>query len=390
MASFTPTRFTLMVLLVAGMPALLGTAAVSPVLDLMKDAGLGPEYVVSLVLTLPPLATAAAGFFIGALSDKIGRVKILALSLLVFALSGVSGFFLDNIYAIIGMRLLLGVSISGILPMASALISEYYEGEERTRYLGYLGVSNGIGVLILQTLCGALAAFGWHAAFLVYLLGLAALPFVLLCLKEPPRSCAEKAACPVSVPSPLRYAGIYSLVFLPALFMYLVAVNLSYYMGGFAFAVSPFWVGLLLGIFGLSSAVSGFLFWRFSRRFTPLSIGGLIFLMEAAGLFLIGISENLVLLTAGLILLGFGMGLAMPNGTAWVSKITPPAVLGRYMGGITVSTFLALFSNSFVSPLVLSFLGAGEYAAMFLLFAFVSALLGAVLYLLGRRRPAGI
>ena len=40
MASFTPTRFTLLVLLVAGMPALLGTAAVSPVLDLMKDAGI--------------------------------------------------------------------------------------------------------------------------------------------------------------------------------------------------------------------------------------------------------------------------------------------------------------------------------------------------------------
>ena len=49
------------------MPSLLGTAAVSPVLDLMKEAGLGPEYVVSLVLTLPPLATALSGFFIGAL-----------------------------------------------------------------------------------------------------------------------------------------------------------------------------------------------------------------------------------------------------------------------------------------------------------------------------------
>ena len=386
--SFTPTRFTLLVLLAAAMPALLGTAAVSPVLELMKEAGLGPEYIVNLVLTLPPLATAAAGFFIGALSDKIGRVKIFALSLLLFAVSGVSGFFLDNIYAIIGMRLLLGISIAGLLPMASALISEYYEGEQRTRYLGYLGVSNGIGVLILQTLCGVLADFGWQYAFLVYLLGLVALPFVLLCLREPPRSCAEKAECPVSVPSPLRYAGIYVLVFLPALLMYLVAVNLSYYMGGFAVSVSPFWVGLLLGIFGLSSAVSGFLFWRFSRRFTPLSIAGLIFLMEAAGLLLIGASENFLLLTAGLILLGFGMGLGMPNGTAWVSRITPPAVLGRYMGGVTVSLYLALFANSFVSPVVLSVLGEGEYALMFLLFAGISGILGLILFICGRQRKA--
>ncbi len=390
MASFTPTRFTLLVLLVAAMPALLGTAAVSPVLDLMKEAGLGPEYVVNLVLTLPPLATAAAGFFIGALSDRIGRVKIFALSLLIFALSGVSGFFLDNIYAIICMRLFLGIGIAGLLPTASALISEYYEGEQRTRYLGYLGVSNGIGVLILQTLCGTLANFGWRYAFLVYLLGLIALPFVILFLKEPPRSCAGKAECPVSVPSPLRYLGIYVLVFFPALFMYLVAVNLSYYMGSFSFSVSPFWIGLLLGIFGLSSAVSGYLFWRFSRRFSPLALGGLIFLIEAAGLLLIGASENFVLLTAGLILLGFGMGLAIPNGSAWVSKITPPAVLGRYMGGVTVSTFLALFSNSFVSPAVLSLLGEGEYAAMFLLFAVLSGSIGVVLFCLGKRRTADV
>jgi len=384
MKPFTPTRFTLLILLAAAMPSLLGTAAVSPVLDLMKEAGLGPEYVVSLVLTLPPLATALSGFFIGALSDRIGRVKILAVSLFLFAASGVSGFFLDNIYAIIALRLILGVSIAGLLPMASALITEYYEGETRTRYLGYIGVANGIGVLILQTLCGALAAFGWRYAFLVYLLGLCALPFVLICLREPPRSCKEKSECPVSVPSPLKYAGIYSLVFFPALFMYLVAVNLSYYTGTFEAAVSPFWIGLLLGIFGLSSAVSGFLFWRFDRRFSSISIGGIIFLLEAVGLLLIGISENLVLLTAGLILLGFGMGLAMPNGTAWVSKITPTAVLGRYMGGVTVSTFLALFSNSFVSPLVLSVLGAGEYAAMFLIFAGVSAVFGAVLFAAGK------
>ena len=380
MKPFTPNRFTLLVLLAAAMPSLLGTAAVSPVLDLMKEAGLGPEYVVSLVLTLPPLATALSGFFIGALSDKIGRVKILAASLFLFAMAGVSGFFLDNIYAIIALRLLLGVSIAGLLPMASALITEYYEGETRTRYLG------GIGVLVLQTLCGTLAAFGWRYAFLVYLLGLCALPFVLICLREPPRSCREKAECSVSVPSPLKYLGIYSLVFFPALFMYLVAVNLSYYTGTFEASVSPFWIGLLLGIFGLSSAVSGFLFWKFDRRFSSITIGALIFLFEAVGLLLIGISENLVLLTAGLILLGFGMGLAMQNGTAWVSKITPPAVLGRYMGGVTVSTLLALFSNSFVSPLVLSVLGAGEYALMFLVFAGISALFGAALLAAGKIR----
>lgn len=380
-----PTKITLFVLLSAAMPSLLGTAAVAPVLDLMKEAFDVPEIIVNLVLTLPPLATAAAGFFIGALSDKIGRVKILAVCLLLFGLAGLSGFFLENIYAIIAFRLILGVSIAGLIPMVSALISEYYDGATRTKYLGYQATSIGIGTLILQTGCGALAAFGWHYSFLIYILGLVILPFVLIFLREPEHKteCAETSS--VKSKAPLHtYLLIYLSMFILAVLMYVPAVNLSYYLGTFSQNVSPFWTGLLLGLFGLMSAVSGFIFWGFSKRFNPMEMFGIIFAMESIGILLISLTQNLFLIAIGFSFVGFGVGFGTPNGSLWVSKITQSEVLGKYMGGVTVSIFVGLFSTTFIAPLILLVVGAGNYSEMLMLTAIIGCIFAVLWLLFGR------
>lgn len=383
--SFKPTKWTLVVVLCAAMPSLLGTAAVAPVLDLMKDAFDAPEFVINLVLTLPPVATAAAGFVIGSLSDKIGRVRILSLSLLLFGLAGVSGFFLENVYAIIGFRLLLGVSIAGLIPMVSALISEYYEGAERTRYLGYQAVSIGFGTLILQTCCGALAGLGWHYSFLIYLLGLAVLPFVLIFVKEPDRTHrnSDAASGPAKRAPLLSYVFIYFAMFCMALLMYIPAVNLSYYLGGFAEPVPPFQTGLILGLFGLFSAVSGLVFRRAAKLFSYRHMFAVIFGIEALGIFLAAATQNIVLVTAGFALLGFGIGFGIPNASLRVSRITPPAVLGKYMSGVTVSLFAGLFATTFAGPIILLAVGDGNYAGLLMLTAAFGVVLSVIFFAVG-------
>ena len=380
-----PTKTTLFILLCAGMPSLLGTAAVAPVLDLMKEAFSAPEMIVNLVLTLPPLATAISGFFIGSLSDKIGRVKVLCTALAVFGLAGVTGFFLDNIYAIIACRLLLGVSIAGLLPMVTALITEYYAEPIRSKYLGYMATANGIGTMILQTACGALAALGWRYAFLIYLLGLVILPFVILKIQEPKTQKTIKSEEETAKPAKLTtYLLIYGSMVLIALLMYLCAVNLSYYMGGFSEEVSPLWTGLLLGLFGLCSAASGFIFWRFAKRFSHMEIFAIVFLIEAAGLFLIAATEYLWLIAVGLVFVGFGLGLAIPNGSAWVGKITPSKSLGKYVSGVTVSVFVGLFLTTFAGPAILSLVGDGNYSLMYNIAGIIGCGLALIWFITGK------
>ncbi|HJJ47451.1 MAG TPA: MFS transporter [Methanocorpusculum sp.] len=386
--SFQAGKFTLFVLLFAGMPSILGTAAVAPVLGLMRDAFGAPEVVINLVLTLPPLATALSGFFIGALSDKVGRVKILSGALLFFGLAGVSGFFLEDLYAIIACRLVLGISIAGILPMVSALITEYYAPEIAARYLGYLSASNGICVTVLQTACGALAILGWHYSFLIYILGLAALPFVIIFLKEPVRKSQEEKSSSADE-KPMPKVGMYVLVYLTmilcAVMMYLPTVNLSYYLAEAGISDSAFWTGLLLGVFGISSTITGILFWRIASRLSFGRIFALVFGLETAGLITIGISQNIFVICAGLILIGFALGLALPNASAWIGKITPGRVLGKFMSGVTVSIFVGLFCTTFAAPVLLGIVGAGNYAGMFLLCACAGLLLMVFWLIFGRK-----
>ena len=384
------SKTALFILLCAGMPSLLGTAAVAPVLDLIKEAFSAPEMVVNLVLTLPPLATAISGFFIGTLSDKIGRVKVLCTALAVFGLSGVSGFFLENIYAIIACRLVLGVSIAGLLPMVTALITEYYSEPLRSKYLGYMATANGIGTMILQTACGALASIGWRYSFLIYLLGLIILPFVIIKIREPEKVNNTTVTDDTVKPAKLTtYLLIYGSMVLIALLMYICAVNLSYYLGGFSSEISPLWTGLLLGLFGLCSAASGFIFWRFAKRFSHMEIFSIVFLIEAIGLFLIAATEYLLPIAIGLIFVGFGLGLAIPNGSAWIGKITPSNVLGKYVSGVTVSVFVGLFLTTFIGPAILSFVGEGNYALMYTIAGISGCCLALIWFITGNKLKNG-
>ena len=185
---FVAGKATMIVLLLAAMPALLGTAAVAPALPLISEAFPdASETLISLIITLPPLATALSGFLIGAISDRYGRKRVLITSLALFGLAGSSGFFLDSVTSIIFWRLWLGVGLAGLLPTVTTLLTEYYDGPTRARYMGYLSAAMGVGGLVLQTGCGLLAEISWREPFLIYVFGLLVIPLVLIYVKEPKR-----------------------------------------------------------------------------------------------------------------------------------------------------------------------------------------------------------
>ncbi len=185
-STFHPTRWTLVFLLLYSMMILMGGAAVVPSLPEISiafpDAS---EAIISFIITFPALAIACTGFFIGAAVDKIGRIPILAVSLIIFTLAGVSGFFLTTLPAILVGRFVLGIGIAGIISATTSLITDYYNGPCRARVLGYQAAAMGIGVLILDTSGGLLAGISWRMSFLIYGLGLFILIVTLITMKEP-------------------------------------------------------------------------------------------------------------------------------------------------------------------------------------------------------------
>ena len=77
------------------------------------------------------------------------------------------------------------MGLAGLLPTVTTLLTEYYEGPTRARYMGYMSAAMGVGGLVLQTGCGVLAEISWREPFLIYLFGVLVIPLVLLYVKEP-------------------------------------------------------------------------------------------------------------------------------------------------------------------------------------------------------------
>lgn len=386
-------------LLLSSMLILMGGAAVAPALPLISEAFPdSSEAMVSLIITLPSLAIAFSGFFIGILSDRIGRIPVLAASLLIFTLAGVSGFFLSSLPVLLAGRVILGVGIAGITVTTSALITDYYTGITRARVLGYQAASMGAGVLILEISGGVLATISWRMSFLIYLIGLVILAGVLATMREPetpPMMSQEqpvKAGTNVSgketgINTPVfEITLIYVTLFLSMVMFFLLPTKLPYLINditevagfmqsGGIFTNQALLSGLLLGLMGLVSALSGIFYWRVTAKMHRFFVLLLSYFLLCTGFILLGLSGSLALAGVGVIIVGMANGLIIPTLLNWLMSVTPRPVIGKVMGGWSVFLNTGQFVSSLAVVPVFAFVGS--YAGLFVSFGILGGILGA-------------
>jgi len=380
--SFKPTRWTLVFLLFSAMMILMGGAAVAPALPLITEAFPDtPEYLISLIVTLPSLAIAVTGIFIGALSDKIGKIKVLAASIVVFTIAGSSGYYLTSIYALLAGRFLLGIGIAGITCTTSSLIPCYYEGPSRARVLGYQAAAMGFGVLILEMSGGFLAGISWRAAFLIYLIGIVILAGVLLTMKEPVLPVLEKKSGAPDEKFPIAPLLLgYITLFLGSMLFFLMPIKFPYLIANMEAARvlgenTALTSGLFLGIMGCAALFIGIFYGRLAGRLHRYAILALTFVFFGIGYCSLGLATSLVLVAFAVICIGIGNGIMMPTILTWIATITPKQFLGRASGGFSVALNVGQFASTLAIVPVIAI--AATYSNMFLAFgcmAFVLAL----------------
>jgi len=121
---------TPILLLVAGAMTVMSSAAISPSLPEMSivfQDEQHAEFLVKLVLTLPMLFIAIFAPLAGIIIDKFGRKKLFVFSVILYGVTGVSGFFLDSLFEILVSRALFGIAVAGIMTTSIALIADYFE-----------------------------------------------------------------------------------------------------------------------------------------------------------------------------------------------------------------------------------------------------------------------
>jgi MFS family permease len=137
-------------------------------------------------------------FVWGPIADRFGRVRVLAASVLVYAVFTGAAAFAENIWQLGLFRLLAGIGIGGEWALAGTYVAESWPEDRRKMGAGYLQTGYYAGFFLAAALNFTVGAhFGWRAMFLCGLAPAALSLYVALKVKEPERW-KTKAAEPVA------------------------------------------------------------------------------------------------------------------------------------------------------------------------------------------------
>lgn len=151
------------------------------------------------------LGAAIGGIALGALGDRIGRTRAMAVSILSYSLFAGMGAFVKTQEQMLVLRFLVGLGVGGMWPNGIALVSECWPNASRPLVSGVMMAGLNAGILLLSQLARAwpITPDSWRWIFL-----LAAVPallgiITLLALPESPKWLASRGAVKTPTP-PLR------------------------------------------------------------------------------------------------------------------------------------------------------------------------------------------
>lgn len=348
------------------------TTAMPAILRAFEDVP-GASIWVPMIITLPALFVVIGGPVTGFFTDRFGRKPVLVGSILLSGLAGTGAFFLNNLYAILITRALVGISIAGAMTATNALIADYFSGQERAKFMGYQSAFLGLSVILFLPIGGILSDISWEYPFLSYLSVLLFFLPALFAIREPEvsktlASPQQRTRLKISSTQGLIYVSIFILQFTFITF----PVYLAFFMAEIL-NVGGIEVGLVGGLSGLMTFFGGLSYERIGRRlsFHKLVVFG--FFLFGAGFISLGLARSWVLVILGTSIIGFGLGLNIANLTTWLAHEVSPGMRGRANGVFLTMRFLAEFLGSLVFAAIISIT---SYHFVYLLSAFLLVITG--------------
>jgi predicted MFS family arabinose efflux permease len=311
----------------------------------------------------------------GMLSDRLGRVRVIRLTLFGAAVAGVLSAAAPNLAVLIAARALSGGLFAAVIPASLVYVGDTVGMDSRQEALADLMAASAVGTA-LATVLGGLAAYldAWRLAFAVPALAGVALAVLLTRLPEPTGFAAEKKEGPLvqvgrvlSGPWAVLVVGI-ALVEGAVILGCLTFLAPSLESGGYSPAVA----GLAVGLYGL--AVLG---WTRAVKLFANRLGASALILIGAGMLALGyasgaVGQSLASVSAAAILVGGGFAFMHSTLQTWATEVVPEA------RATMISLFAAaLFAGSGIAAMAAAPLAeAGSYGLLFALAAFVAVPLG--------------
>ena len=150
-----------------------------------SDLNLSPAQSASLV-TATLIGAVIGGIVFGMLSDRLGRVRILTWTIVVFAVFTGLCAFSQGYWDLLVYRTLAGVGLGGEFGIGMALVAEAWPASKRARASSYVGLGWQTGVLVAAIATPLLLpVIGWRGMFALGVFPAVAAYFIRASLHEP-------------------------------------------------------------------------------------------------------------------------------------------------------------------------------------------------------------
>ena len=324
-------------------------AAIAPALGVIKEHfSTSPALLVQFIVSIPALLIIITNLFFLNISRHFGTRQIALAGLMLYVLAGAGCFLADDIYVLLTLRVLLGVSVGLVMPLSTGLLAYYYPPEQQAHLMGLSAAMNQMGGVVATLLAGLLAGIGWQWAFLVYLLGVFAIVMVVRYLPDEHLGSANKRGIPFQPRQLLKFHpsvnGMLLLMMIFFIYPTNFAITAHEQMGLGLHTTTLIMVGLDLIVF-----FAGLVFGQLMQIFrTPIKYFAPLFFL--VGYLCFALAHGILLLLVGAVFTGVANGVGVP----YLNTIA--SIKGGRNSATTVMPLLSasLYLGQFLSPVIVT------------------------------------
>jgi predicted MFS family arabinose efflux permease len=345
----------LSVLFAAGCLTTMTGGLISPVLpEIVQQLHLDPKWAGTLV-GMHALTIALFTPLLGILADRIGKLKVMIPSLIGYAIFGTAGAFLSDLSSLLVARGLLGAASGGIAAASIGFLGNMYEGEARSRILGYATSAMTATTVVVPIVAGWIGGYRWQYAFYLYSLSIPLACIAGVVLRE---GSYQQPIAKSNNPS-LKDLGkilrhqqtlkLYLVLALAAAIVTAVVIYTPLYLKQIIGA-GPKLNGLILAIRAIGAAVIS----AIGATWLSKQIGvnraiAVGFVLMAVMVLTIPLVDQLAWIMIIAALFGIGFGIITPNAYNALASCAPPELRASVLAIGTGANSL----GQFISPLLL-------------------------------------
>lgn len=346
----------------------------------------GAALLTRLLVPAPSLSVAIVAPLAGIAADRIGRRRLLLFGVVLFVLSGCAGLVLPDLPTIFASRLVLGIAVALIMTAQTALVGDYFSGDDRNALTGLQISARNLGGLVFILTAGWVATISPRLPFAIYGLAAAFLPLMWLVIVDPPRlsptggaklagTSDEQRSWRLPLALLVLLQGVTNMIF------FVMPTQLSFFLDARGHD-SAIMTGAALGMLMLSGGGSALLYPRIQRAVGYAGIFALGYGAMALGFLLMVATSTTSSIFAAVAAIGAGYALVSPSFVALALDLAPAQKRGLAGGILTASIFIGQFCSPLVSTPLITGYGYsslfGGTAALLALMTATAALTGGV------------